>query len=141
MRPADATPIATGTTFLADNDLVRGFKVHVSVADFTTTPWVAQTIDIEPPSTTAGSQRPMSVSPARGCSEPRPMIIRDIDHLDSAVANGDDPMSGDPITDSIGTSPPHDCDQRHNAVAGFMPPPTAAGFGGTVGAVPSRGEL
>jgi hypothetical protein len=45
---ADATPISTnGTTFLADEDLVRGFKVHVSVVDPLATPMVAQTIDIE----------------------------------------------------------------------------------------------
>ncbi len=45
---ADATPISmNGTTFLADEDLVRGFKVHVSVVDAMATPMVAQTIDIE----------------------------------------------------------------------------------------------
>jgi hypothetical protein len=45
---ADATPISTnGTTFLADEDLVRGFKVHVSVVDPLATPMVAQTIDVE----------------------------------------------------------------------------------------------
>jgi Domain of unknown function (DUF4382)/Domain of unknown function (DUF5666) len=44
---ADATPIATGTAFLADQDLVRGFKVHVSVVDPLATPMVAQSVDIE----------------------------------------------------------------------------------------------
>ena len=44
---ADATPIATGTAFLADQDLVRGFKVHVSVVDPLASPMVAQTVDIE----------------------------------------------------------------------------------------------
>ncbi len=44
---ADANPIAIGTAFLADEDLVRGFKVHVSVVDPLATPMVAQTIDIE----------------------------------------------------------------------------------------------
>jgi hypothetical protein len=44
---ADATPIATGTAFLANQDLVRGFKVHVSGVDPLATPMVAQTIDIE----------------------------------------------------------------------------------------------
>jgi hypothetical protein len=44
---ADATPIATGTGFLTDQDLVRGFKVHVSVVDPLATPMVAQTVDIE----------------------------------------------------------------------------------------------
>jgi hypothetical protein len=44
---ADSTPIATGTGFLADNDMVRGFKVHASVVDPLATPLVAQEIDIE----------------------------------------------------------------------------------------------
>jgi uncharacterized protein DUF4382 len=44
---ADSTPIGTGTGFLADHDLVRGFKVHVSAMDPLAVPLVAQTIDIE----------------------------------------------------------------------------------------------
>jgi Domain of unknown function (DUF4382) len=44
---ADAAPIATGAGFLADNDMVRGFKVHASVVDPLATPLVAQEIDIE----------------------------------------------------------------------------------------------
>ena len=44
---ADATPIATGTGFLATKNLVRGFKVHVSVVDAFAVPVVAQTVDIE----------------------------------------------------------------------------------------------
>jgi hypothetical protein len=42
---ADATPIGTGPTFLSN--LVRGFKVHVSVVDPLAVPLVAQTVDIE----------------------------------------------------------------------------------------------
>ena len=30
---ADATPIATGTAFLASQDIVRGYKIHASVVD------------------------------------------------------------------------------------------------------------
>ncbi len=44
---SDATPIGTGTGFLASHDLVRGFKVHISVVDPLATPLVAQTVDIE----------------------------------------------------------------------------------------------
>ena len=44
---ADATPIATGTGFLAAKNLVRGFKVHVGVADVAAVPLVAKTVDIE----------------------------------------------------------------------------------------------
>ncbi len=42
---ADATPIGTGTAFLAN--LVRGFKVHVAVVDPLANPLVAQSVDIE----------------------------------------------------------------------------------------------
>ncbi len=44
---ADATPIGSGTTFLTNHDLTRGFKVHASVVDVLANPLVAQTIDIE----------------------------------------------------------------------------------------------
>jgi hypothetical protein len=40
-----ATPIGTGTAFLAN--LSRGFKVHVTVADPTATPMVATSVDIQ----------------------------------------------------------------------------------------------
>jgi hypothetical protein len=44
---ADGTPIGTGPSFLASDDLVRGFKVHVSVVDPLASPLVAQSVDIE----------------------------------------------------------------------------------------------
>ncbi len=44
---ADSSPIATGTGFLAAQNLVRGFKVHVGVVDPLAVPLVAQTVDIE----------------------------------------------------------------------------------------------
>jgi hypothetical protein len=44
---ADATPIASGAGFLTSQQLVRGFKVHVSALNPLNTPLVAQTIDIE----------------------------------------------------------------------------------------------
>src|SRR5581483_4559292 len=44
---ADATPISTnGAQFVADGNLVRGFKVHATV-DATVSPMVAESIDIE----------------------------------------------------------------------------------------------
>lgn len=45
--PADATPIGAGTSFLANHDLVRGFKVQVSVVDPLASPLVADSVDIE----------------------------------------------------------------------------------------------
>jgi Domain of unknown function (DUF4382) len=44
---ADATPIGTGPSFLANGNFVRGFKVQVSVVDPLASPLVAQTVDIE----------------------------------------------------------------------------------------------
>ena len=44
---SDATPIATGTAFLAAHGVARGFKVHAQVVDPLATPLVAQTVDIE----------------------------------------------------------------------------------------------
>jgi hypothetical protein len=44
---ADAAPIGTGPAFLASQDLVRGFKVQVSVVDPLASPLVAQSVDIE----------------------------------------------------------------------------------------------
>jgi hypothetical protein len=44
---ADATPIGTGPSFLANGQLVRGFKVQVSVLDPLASPLVAQSVDIE----------------------------------------------------------------------------------------------
>jgi hypothetical protein len=41
------TAIGSGTSFLANDDLVRGFKVHASVVDPLANPLVAQSIDIE----------------------------------------------------------------------------------------------
>ena len=44
---ADSAPIATGTSFVANGFIVRGFKVHVSVVDPLAVPLVAQSVDIE----------------------------------------------------------------------------------------------
>lgn len=41
------TAIGTGPSFLSGGNLVRGFKVHVSVADPLQTPLVAQLVDVE----------------------------------------------------------------------------------------------
>ncbi len=141
---ADATPIATGTSFLADNDLVRGFKVHVSVADFTATPWVAQTIDIE----TAVYDGRISAPTLSGFTDTR--VFRTatddysvtLDYLDSSVANGTDPMSGNPITGFKywNFAYPTMVTSGMNAVTDFIAATNdSVNFGGTVGAVPSRG--
>ncbi|MGA8096079.1 MAG: DUF4382 domain-containing protein [Steroidobacteraceae bacterium] len=45
--PADAAPIGTGPSFLANDNFVRGFKVQVSVVDPLASPLVAQTVEIQ----------------------------------------------------------------------------------------------
>ena len=44
---ADATPIGTGPSFLASGDLVRGFKVDISVVDPLASALVAQSVEIQ----------------------------------------------------------------------------------------------
>ena len=95
---ADATPIATGTAFLASHDLVRGFKVHVSVVDPLAAPLVAQTIDIE----TAAYSGRISGANATGFTYTRHFARATddytvtLDYISSATANGTD-AGGNPI--------------------------------------------
>jgi hypothetical protein len=96
---ADATPIGTGTAFLAANNLVRGFKVHVSVVDPLATPLVAQTVDIE----TAAYDGRISGADTTGFTYTRNFAAPaddytiKLDYIASATANGKD-SSGNAIT-------------------------------------------
>jgi len=95
---ADATPIGTGTGFLANHDLVRGFKVHVSVVDPLATPLVAQSIDIE----TAVYSGRISAANTTGFTYTRQFARATddysvtLDYISSATANGTD-AGGNPI--------------------------------------------
>jgi hypothetical protein len=140
---ADATPIGTGTAFLSNHDLVRGFKVHASVVDPLATPLVAQSIDIE----VAKYDGKISAPDMTGFTYTRAFrtAIDDysvrLDYIDTASANGTDPM-GNPITGyqwwnfaypTVVTSGP-------NAISQFIAATNdSVNFGGSVGAVPSRG--
>jgi hypothetical protein len=96
---ADAAPIAAGTGFLTDNDLVRGFKVHATVVDPLATPLVAQTIDIE----TAAYSGRISAANTTGFTYKHAYrtaaddYMLNLDYIASASANGDD-ADGNPIT-------------------------------------------
>jgi Domain of unknown function (DUF4382)/Domain of unknown function (DUF5666) len=89
---ADATPIATGTGFLADQDLVRGFKVHVSVVDPLATPMVAQTVDIE----TATYSGRISNATTTGFTYTHDFVrtsddyVATLNYISAATANGTD---------------------------------------------------
>jgi Domain of unknown function (DUF4382) len=96
--PADAMPISTGTALLSNQQFVRGFKVHASVNPLTV-PMTAEEIDIE----TADYSGVISMSTANGFTYTHD-YLRVIDDytvplgfIESSTANGNDPLSGDPI--------------------------------------------
>jgi hypothetical protein len=140
---ADATPIGTGTAFLASRDLVRGFKVHASVVDPLATPLVAQSIDIE----VAKYDGKISAPDMTGFTYTR--VFRTatddysvtLDYIDGATPNGTDPM-GNAITGYQwwNFAYPTLVTSGTNAISQFVAATNdSVNFGGTVGAVPSRG--
>jgi len=140
---ADATPIGTGTGFLANHDLVRGFKVHVSVVDPLATPLVAQSIDIE----TAVYSGRISAANTTGFTYTRQFARATddysvtLDYISSGTANGTDaggnPMMGfkwwDFTFPTLITS-------GANAIPEFVAATNGGvNFGGTVGALTAWG--
>jgi hypothetical protein len=140
----DATPIATGTAFLANQDLVRGFKVHVSVVDPLAVPMVADTIDIE----TAAYGGHISNASGAGFTYTSQYVIANdnyavnLGYIADTLANGFDdngnPISGFkwwdftfPTTVTFGSG----ATSSFAAAAGG-----AVNFGGSVGAQPAWGE-
>jgi len=89
---ADATPIATGTGFLTNQDLVRGFKVHVSAVDPLATPMVAQTVDIETATYSGG----ISNATATGFTYTHDFVrttddyVATLNYMSATTANGTD---------------------------------------------------
>jgi uncharacterized protein DUF4382 len=96
---ADGTPIGTGTAFLSNENLVRGFKVHASAVDPLATPMVAQSIDIETAaySGTISQTNPTSFMYTRDFPRASDDYAVTLDYIAAATANGNDPMSGMPI--------------------------------------------
>ncbi|HTB68596.1 MAG TPA: DUF4382 domain-containing protein [Steroidobacteraceae bacterium] len=137
---ADATPIATGTAFLTDKNIVRGFKVHASVVDPLAVPLVAQTIDIE----TADYSGAISAPSASGFTYTHD-FVRTIDDYNvtlsfiaSATANGNDPMSGNAIAGYKwwNFAYPTLVDSGATAVSDFVAATGGtASFGGTAGPI------
>ena len=140
---ADATPIGTGTGFLTSNDLVRGFKVHASVVDPLATPLVAQTVDIEVAEYDGKISAPTMTgfTYTRVFATPTDDYTVTLNYIDSATANGTDPM-GNAITGYQwwNFAYPTVVTSGANAVSEFIAATNdSVNFGGTVGAVPSRG--
>jgi hypothetical protein len=137
---ADATPIGTGTGFLTNQDIVRGFKVHASVVDPLAVPLVAQSIDIE----TAEYSGTISAPSASGFTYTHD-FVRTIDdytvtlpYIAAATANGNDPLSADAITGYKwwNFAYPTVVDSGANAVSDFVSATNGtASFGGTAGAI------
>jgi hypothetical protein len=140
---ADSMPIGTGTAFLANHNLVRGFKVHASVVDPLATPLVAQSIDIE----TATYDGQISAANSNGFTLTRIFrtakddYVYTLDYILSTSANGTDD-SGNPIVGFKwwNFAYPTLLASGMNAVADFISATSGSvNFGGSVGAVPSRG--
>ena len=137
---ADATPIGTGTSFLANKDIVRGFKVHASVVDPLAVPLVAQDIDIE----TAEYSGTISAPSASGFTYTHNFgraaddYTITLPYIASATANGSDPANGNAITGYKwwNFTFPTVVDSGANAVSDFVSATNgSASFGGTAGPI------
>jgi uncharacterized protein DUF4382 len=135
---ADTTPIGTGTGFLSSENLVRGFKVHVSVVDPLATPMVAQTVDIE----TAAYSGRISAAGTSAFTYTHDFHIATDDYslpLDyiAGTSSNIDP-SGDSVDGFLwwNFTLPTLATEGSNAVAQFVAATNGgANFGGTVGAL------
>ena len=140
---ADATPIGTGTAFLAANELVRGFKVHVSVVDPLANPLVADTVDIE----TATYSGRISAAGSTGFTYTRAYATASddytmaLDYIANATANGTD-ASGNAITGFKwwNLTYPTLVTSGTNAISDYVAATNGGvNFGGTAGAVTAWG--
>jgi hypothetical protein len=140
---ADATPIAVGTSFLANTDLVRGFKIHASVVDPLATPLVAQSIDIEVAKYDGKISSPglSGFTYTRSFRTARDDYSLMLNYISDATANATD-ASGNAITgyEWWNFAYPTMVMSGSSAVADFIAATNGSvNFGGAVGSVPSRG--
>jgi hypothetical protein len=140
---ADSTPIGSGPAFLAGHNLVRGFKVHVSVVDPLATPLVAQSVDIE----TAAYDGKISAADTTGFAYTRKFATLTDDYsvtlpyIAAATANGKD-ASGNAITGFKwwDFAYPTVVTSGSNAIPQFIAATNAGvNFGGTTGMVSAWG--
>ncbi|HEY6270917.1 MAG TPA: DUF4382 domain-containing protein [Terriglobales bacterium] len=139
---ADATPIGTGTAFLSN--IVRGFKVHVSVVDALANPVVAQSVDIENAvfSGTISSPTGSAFTYTRNFHTASDDYTINLDYVSSSTANGKD-GNGNPITGFKwwNFAFPTTADTGTNAITDFVNATSGtANFGGTAGPVNAFGE-
>lgn len=140
---ADATPIGTGPAFLAADNLVRGFKVHVSVVDPLATPLVADTVDIE----TAVYSGRISSPDTSGFTYTHQFVRASdnyalrLSYIDAATANGYD-GAGNPLSGFKwwNFTYPTLLDSGSSAIGDFVAATDGAvNFGGTAGALGAFG--
>jgi hypothetical protein len=140
---ADATPIGTGTAFLSGHNLVRGFKIHASVADPLATPLVAQSVDIEVAKYDGKISLPDNTgfTYTRAFATPADDYAFTMNYIDGATPNGMDDAGN--VIDGYkwwNFAFPTALDSGSTAITDFV---AATGgsvnFGGTVGALTSRG--
>jgi hypothetical protein len=140
---SDATPIGTGTAFLAGKNLVRGFKVHVSAVDPLASPLVAQSIDIESAvySGTISAANSMGFTDTRKFGTASDDYAVSLSYISSNTANGKD-SSGNAVTGFKywDFAYPTLATTGANATADFVAATNAGvNFGGTVGSVSAWG--
>ena len=140
----DSTPIGQGTSFLANKDLVRGFKVHASVVDPLASPLVAQSVDIEIARYDGG----ISAVNANNFTYTRRFntAVDDytftLPYISNSSPNGSDPSSGAAITGFKwwNFTFPTIVDSGANAIPDFEAATNGTvNFGGTAGAYPTWG--
>jgi hypothetical protein len=140
---ADATAIAIGTGFLANQDLVRGFKVHLGVVDPLASPLVAQTVDIE---TAAYSGTISNANATTGFTYTRDFVRASDDYSVTLDYVSGDVAEVDPSGDAISGFEwwnfafPTLATTGGDAVSSFVAATSGAvNFGGTVGPISAWG--
>lgn len=147
----DSLVIGQGPSFLANKDIVRGFKIHASVdptvtpTDPTVSPYLAQTIDIE----IARYDGVISAVNGNTFTYTRKFNTHGdnysfaLPYISNNTANGSDPMSGAAITGFKfwNFTYPTIVDSGSNAIMDFENATNGTvNFGGTAGAYPAWGE-
>lgn len=140
---ADATPIGTGPSFLANGNLVRGFKVHASAVDPLATPMVAQSIDIETAAYSGAISRADSTSFSYTHDYLRTSDDYSVtlDYIAASSANGTD-GSGNPISGYKwwNFAYPTLLDSGTGAIGDFVAATDGSvSFGGSAAAIPAVG--
>jgi len=142
---ADATPIATGTQFLTNNNLVRGFKIHISVTDPTAASLTAQTVDIE----IAKYDGTISNATLTSFEYTRyfatatdDYLNKTLDYISNSTKNGTDPNNGTAISGFKwwNFTFPTLVEYGSQAIPNFEAATSgSANLGGSIGSVPAYG--